>query len=524
MNLSARQQEILGLLSLGKSNKEIAYELKITEGTVKQHLFTLYKKLNTTSRAKTVIAAQKLLEEQKKSKASLPPSSILAVKSPNSYIWRLITAVAIYPKNKSNNSAVGRARNHQEMELLQSECQLLVDALDGILTVVPGTGLVACFGLPKSHLDDPARGLFFAKRIQLWLAENTELIASIGIATAAEVVADNAKTIYRAESFEMAAQLAVEAPSLKIWANEVTCRLAGPVMKYSAPRNDEERKISYREVLLDQALDMKLLASKTPLPFLPELLAHLKAKKSMWVSVDGWPPHVSVRLQDAISIALQAQGISIYGLRLPTDSSIEEIGYSAYTQLNILAKIRQRHEGNELFLNSTDNNAQKLLASLKILTMRGYLAVACYGINSHESLIKVLGEKGLDELINYPIIFITSTLNNDDQSHVKARLLGDRPNLESKHKLYKLPLPKPPIMPQGICADLATLIDNLSQNARAIVRYIALRDPIKVMELGHFVGEVLSTGLFILKDDVIQCRDEETLKALKSLYVEEIQH
>ncbi len=285
-----------------------------------------------------------------------------------------------------------------------------------------------------------------------------------------------------------------------------------------------KKKISYRELLLDEKVDSKSLASKTPLPFLPEITQNLKDKKAMWVSVDGWPPHASVRLQDAISIALQAQGIATYQLRLPTDSSIEEIGHSAYTQLNILARIRQRQEGNEIFLKSADSNAQKLLASLKILTLRGHLAVIFYGINSHESLIKVLGEKGLDELMSYPVIFITSTLNNDDQSHVGARILGNRPNLDAKHKLYKLPLAKPPVTPQGISADLATLIDNLSQNARAIVRYIALRTPIKVMELGHFVGEVLSTGLFKLEDGVIQCRDEETLKALRSLYVEDTEH
>ena len=94
MNLSDRQQEILALLALGKSNKEIAYELKITEGTVKQHLFTLYKKLNATNRAKAVIAATKFLEEQKRDSDSLSPSSILTIKTPNSYVWRLITAVA----------------------------------------------------------------------------------------------------------------------------------------------------------------------------------------------------------------------------------------------------------------------------------------------------------------------------------------------------------------------------------------------------------------------------------------------
>ncbi|WP_415067116.1 helix-turn-helix domain-containing protein [Polynucleobacter necessarius] len=37
LSLSERQQQILGLLAEGKSNKEIAADLAIEQGTVKQH-------------------------------------------------------------------------------------------------------------------------------------------------------------------------------------------------------------------------------------------------------------------------------------------------------------------------------------------------------------------------------------------------------------------------------------------------------------------------------------------------------
>ena len=39
--LTPRQEQILSLLTEGKSNKEIAEELGIQQGTVKQHLFVL---------------------------------------------------------------------------------------------------------------------------------------------------------------------------------------------------------------------------------------------------------------------------------------------------------------------------------------------------------------------------------------------------------------------------------------------------------------------------------------------------
>lgn len=52
--LSARQREILDLLTQGKANKEIAYDLGIGIGTVKQHLVALYKKMGVTNRAMAV--------------------------------------------------------------------------------------------------------------------------------------------------------------------------------------------------------------------------------------------------------------------------------------------------------------------------------------------------------------------------------------------------------------------------------------------------------------------------------------
>lgn len=52
--LSARQRQILDLLTKGKANKEIAYELGIGIGTVKQHLVALYKKMGVTNRAMAV--------------------------------------------------------------------------------------------------------------------------------------------------------------------------------------------------------------------------------------------------------------------------------------------------------------------------------------------------------------------------------------------------------------------------------------------------------------------------------------
>lgn len=55
-----RQQEIVSLMSLGLSNKEIASHLDLSESTVKRHLSNVFKVLNVTNRVEAVrVASQR---------------------------------------------------------------------------------------------------------------------------------------------------------------------------------------------------------------------------------------------------------------------------------------------------------------------------------------------------------------------------------------------------------------------------------------------------------------------------------
>jgi DNA-binding NarL/FixJ family response regulator len=58
--LTARQMEILSLIVQGKSNKQIAYSLGITEGTTRIHVTTIFKVLNVRSRSEAVYKALNL--------------------------------------------------------------------------------------------------------------------------------------------------------------------------------------------------------------------------------------------------------------------------------------------------------------------------------------------------------------------------------------------------------------------------------------------------------------------------------
>ncbi|MDD4519875.1 MAG: response regulator transcription factor [Alphaproteobacteria bacterium] len=58
--LTPRQIEVLQKLGKGKSNKQIAHELSISEATVKLHINALLRQLKTTNRTQIVVKAQSL--------------------------------------------------------------------------------------------------------------------------------------------------------------------------------------------------------------------------------------------------------------------------------------------------------------------------------------------------------------------------------------------------------------------------------------------------------------------------------
>ncbi len=56
-DLSAREREVLDLIAKGKSNKEIASQLSITESTVKCHVSVILMRLNVSDRTQAVVSA-----------------------------------------------------------------------------------------------------------------------------------------------------------------------------------------------------------------------------------------------------------------------------------------------------------------------------------------------------------------------------------------------------------------------------------------------------------------------------------
>lgn len=60
-SLSKAQLRVLRALADGRLNKQIAAEMDLTEGTVKQHVSAILRKLEVNSRSQAIVAAGPVL-------------------------------------------------------------------------------------------------------------------------------------------------------------------------------------------------------------------------------------------------------------------------------------------------------------------------------------------------------------------------------------------------------------------------------------------------------------------------------
>lgn len=521
--LSQRQREIIELLAQGKSNKEISYALDITAGTVKQHLFTLFKKIGVTNRTRAVVVAQDLLAQQGRHESdhAAPPVSLKT----GDYSWKLITAVAVVYMGSQPRSPKKIAALEDLLKALRDEVRRLVQMLDGQIIVVPGGHIVAGFGAPQSHLDDASRGVFLAKKIAYWCSQEAPIPIGLGIATAATLVGYSRETHYRSEAFDLAISLAKKSQRGQILATDVACKSAGITFHYKDYGSGEDSpKFVVKEISVDQDTDLELITKRVPLPFIEEHINICKQGKIQWIGVEGWPPSACLQLLDSIAAHTGIKGFHAYRLRLATKDDPEAVAENIFQQLKVIARLRERRDGNTVF-EGLKTNSETAITALKVLCMRGPTTLLLYGVNSLAMISKAFGDAGLKMLSQLPLMIVGTSNKPESVPYVTVRIFGESPTTDPAICLaYRLNLPRAPRIPDGVDTDLATMIDMLTPAARLALKTFVKSQMVAMKtgekESGMMIGkEFLISGLFKLNDGLIIYRDETTAQALQNFFI-----
>jgi DNA-binding CsgD family transcriptional regulator len=163
--LTSRQRQILSLIEAGKSNKDIAYELGIGIGTVKQHIAALFRRLRVTSRTMAIAAlrgtrievdrkrtpsqeAAHFPDAENSGGAARPSATWLDVE------WRPLSIVAVsLGQAERLAQMVGARRFADASARLINGVQTIVSRFGGVLRPRAGLGCEVAFGFGHNGED-----------------------------------------------------------------------------------------------------------------------------------------------------------------------------------------------------------------------------------------------------------------------------------------------------------------------------------------------------------------------------------
>ena len=146
-SLSARQREILALLTQGKSNKEIGHLLGLTTGTVKQHIYALFRKLGVRNRtmaavrgAQTTKSALPSGEIREPQSTAIMPRSSPPTAAETHYTRRLVTAVAIERRVLGDRAPGNVIESESQADRLRERARQIAFDFDARFEPLPDGG------------------------------------------------------------------------------------------------------------------------------------------------------------------------------------------------------------------------------------------------------------------------------------------------------------------------------------------------------------------------------------------------
>lgn len=469
-SLTARQLQVISLVGQGFSNKEIANDLKISEGTVKQHIFAIFRLLNVSSRAKLALVSQRLSTSSKVKPKKLPSGSASGL----GYSWRLIVAVAIAIPEVEIADAAEVIRRKSYLEQLRFAIDEMVFALDASSMPLPDGGVLIWFGHPTSHIDDADRAALLVQSIRQRLTseQGKSLRLGLGIATQAEIVPAETKQLSSAKAFQQALALAKKSSQLTLsLANALTERLCCASVPWLElrPANSPQTSASEKSKESIYAISNGLPAPASiqspwgDLSFLKEVFQSVKNGVGQWLCVESWPPSLANSLVDTIGLEAGKEGFFSLKLHIPSAKRRDVLLSSLLTQVEIAAT--------KFDLSSTqpDSTLDRLLSSLWKISTKAPVVLQVSGIQSLQAIKTALGDRGIDRLVGLRVLVVVTNLRDVQKPQTSIRILGPRPDNAVFSRMHIMEEPKLDLLPEGVLLDMQAMVDDLSPAARQII-------------------------------------------------------
>jgi DNA-binding CsgD family transcriptional regulator len=168
LELTPRQRQILSLICKGKANKQIARDLDISLGTVKQHVAALFKRMNVHNRSMAVAQGKDLLNEPSSPLLSDDTASEIQNDADMEFgdellLIRRPCVVLIF--------AVPALADTAQRESFNRHLKKLIHAVGAVhLTRGPGEN-VLLFGVRAPSVWDPIKTVLFLRQLRNWFAK-----------------------------------------------------------------------------------------------------------------------------------------------------------------------------------------------------------------------------------------------------------------------------------------------------------------------------------------------------------------
>lgn len=509
--LTPRQQQVLQLLSDGMSNKEIAHALGLTAGTVKQHLYALFRKLGVSNRTMAVVRSSRpKIDAGSDTARDLPPAL--------RYARRLVTAVVLEPRAAPVDSPEAAHAQQADLRRLQETFAQRAGNFDATLEPLPGGGMTAWFGRRMAHGDDAARAIAFVRSF-VAAGESGGLPCAIGLGTVPEVMGDGESESLAFRAFRVATVLASFAQDGEPLVCETTARVAGLALDGPCA---EGVPVRARVLRAQRAPFADIAKAWGGLPFLDELETALRRGHCSWVAVESWPPDAGTRLLTAIGECLSARGFPVHRVWTPSPACAD-LGARIVDQLRSSMAF-----GGHL---PTGETIDEIVTDL---SSQGGAVLLAHGIDALAAMKGALKVATLDRLRALPLVVVGGVVPRSGAPQTAVRLLGAHPGANPFSRLLRMTVPEEVAGAiEGIRPDVQAVLDRVSPFARAVARAAAIAGRSDAESIASALGatraavlagceELKRAGLAEMDAELFRFRDEQTAGAVRATLVAQL--